>query len=94
MFLSWNRVLNAFEPNYGPNSIFELLPNGEVDTPGQASFAQLQRMKAGATLIDDVKRALEIAPVTRAGVKYARLECGRFVEMSPSLRDAHFASAR
>jgi hypothetical protein len=57
MFLSWNRVLNGFEPKFGPNGIFELMPDGTVDTPGKSSAARSQKGKSAAALIVDIKRA-------------------------------------
>jgi hypothetical protein len=56
LFLSWNRVLNAFEVKFGPNGVFELMPNRTVDTPGKSTFAQAQKTKATAALIADLKR--------------------------------------
>jgi hypothetical protein len=58
MLLSFNTALQGFEPQYGPNSVFELFPDGRVDTPGKASYAQSQTAKSSATLIADIKRAI------------------------------------
>ena len=57
MFLSWNRVLNGFEPKFGPNGIFELMPDDTIDTPGKSSAARSQKGKSAAALIADIKRA-------------------------------------
>jgi hypothetical protein len=58
MFLSWNEALQGFQPQYGPNSVFELSPDGRVDTPGKASYARSQTVKSSATLIADIRQAL------------------------------------
>lgn len=58
LLLSWNRVLSGFEPRFGPNGVFELFPDGRVETPGNASFARLQTTKSGAKLLRDIRRAL------------------------------------
>jgi hypothetical protein len=60
MFLSWNRVLNGFEVGLGPNGIYELMPNGTVETAGGSMFAQSQKVKSGAALIADIKRIASI----------------------------------
>jgi hypothetical protein len=57
MFLSWNHVLNGFEPQFGPNGVFELIADGKVDTPGQSAVARSQKGKTAAALIAQVKRA-------------------------------------
>jgi hypothetical protein len=56
--LSWNPVLQGFEPQYGPNSVFELFPDGRIDTSGKAPFARSQTAKSRATLIADIQRAI------------------------------------
>jgi hypothetical protein len=56
--LSWNPVLQGFEPQYGPNSVFELFPDGRIDTSGKAPYARSQTAKSGAKLIADIKRAI------------------------------------
>jgi len=58
MFLSWNRSLNAFEPKYGPNGIFELFPDGRVQTPGKAPFARAQATKSSGMLVQEIKQIL------------------------------------
>jgi hypothetical protein len=58
LLLSWNRVLQAFEPRFGPNGVFELFPDGRIDTPGRAPFARAQTTKIAATLLADIKQAV------------------------------------
>jgi hypothetical protein len=58
LFLSWNAALQGFEPQYGPNSVFELFPDGRVDTPGRAAYARSQAAKSSAILIADIKRTI------------------------------------
>jgi len=56
--LSWNPVLQGFEPQYGPNSVFELFPDGRVETSGQAAYAKAQTARPGAALVADISRVI------------------------------------
>jgi hypothetical protein len=56
LLLSWNRVLQAFEPRFGPNGVFEVFPDGRIETPGRAPFARAQTTKTAATLLDDIRQ--------------------------------------
>jgi hypothetical protein len=59
LFLSRNRVLNAFEPRFGPNGVFELFPDDRVKPFGGAPFARVQEHKLASSLLEDVRRAAD-----------------------------------
>jgi len=56
LLLSWNRVLQAFEPRFGPNGVFEVFPDGRIETPGRAPFARAQTTKTATILLDDIRQ--------------------------------------
>jgi len=36
--------------------VFEILPDGRIETPGRAPFAQAQATKTAATLLDEIRQ--------------------------------------
>lgn len=56
LLLSWNQVLQGFEPRFGPNGVFELFPDGRIETPGQAPFAREQTTRTAAALLADIEQ--------------------------------------
>ena len=55
LFLSWNEYIGRFAILRGPDSAFEINPQGRVETHGRFSAAKAQRGKHGDALLDSIR---------------------------------------
>jgi hypothetical protein len=61
LFLKWNSVLEGFETSGGPNTAFEILSDGTVQSPGKAAFARGQAGKSKSMFLTAVRSAAKAA---------------------------------
>jgi hypothetical protein len=67
MFLRFNPVVNAWNPRFGPEAVFEVRTDAQtVQTHGRSQFARAQHLRPLATVLSEV-RASELRMRGRGG---------------------------